>query len=161
MGTGLRDEIRQKAPFASLEQEVFLNVVRTAATLEHSLAEGLKEYGLTPTQYNVLRILRGAGSRGLCRSEIGDRMLNPVPDVTRLLDRLVDGGLAARTRDSADRRFVRAQITREGLEVLAELDAPVRTLHEEQLGHLDATELRALVGLLEAARARGAWGARG
>lgn len=150
----LKSEIKQDAPFTSLEQEAFLNLVRTTAQLEHRLAEGLKSHGLTLTQYNVLRILRGAGEEGLCRNEVQDRMLTPVPDVTRLLDRLEDAGRVARERSEEDRRFVMARITREGLELLDELDDPVEELLSEKLGHLSRSELRRLIELLETARGR-------
>lgn len=155
MRTNLRAEIKQKTPFTSLEQEVFLNLVRTASLLEHGVAEGLKAHGLTLTQYNALRILRGAGPDGLCRSEIQERMLTPVPDATRLLDRLEAAGLVVRDRGEADRRFVIARITRDGLDLLERLDAPVEELHQEQLGHMSRSDLRRLADLLEEARPAG------
>lgn len=152
MTTELQREIRQTVPFESPEQEAFLNLVRTAALLEHRLAEGLRPHGLTLTQYNVLRILRGAEPEGLCRSDIEDRMLTPVPDVTRLLDRLEEAGHVERARAEEDRRFVIARITRPGLALLEELDEPVEALHEEQLGHLSRSDLRELSDLLAEAR---------
>jgi DNA-binding MarR family transcriptional regulator len=150
----LSTEIRSPRGFASTEEEVSLNILRTAALLEHAVAERLKPHGLTLTQYNVLRILRGAGEEGLCRNEVGDRMLKAVPDVTRLLDRLVEAGLVARTRDEEDRRFVTARITTKGLEQLALLDEPVTRMHEELLGHMKRSELRKLAELLEESRER-------
>lgn len=150
----LEIEIRSSGRFASPEEEVSLNILRTAALLEHAVAEHLKPHGLTPTQYNVLRILRGAGEAGLCRNEVGERMLNPVPDVTRLLDRMEDAGLVARDRDDRDRRFVTARITTDGLKKLAALDEPVSRMHEELLGHMDESELRRLAELLEESRER-------
>jgi len=150
----LKDEIKQTAPFASVQEEVSLNVLRTAALLEHAILERLKPHGLTPTQYNVLRILRGAGEEGLCRNEVGERMLTPVPDVTRLLDRLEDAGLVARHRDTVDRRFVTARITDAGQALLAELDEPVRRMHERLYAHVTRNDLRRLVRLLEDARER-------
>ena len=83
-------ELKQTRPFDLLEEEAHLSIARTAALLEHAMIQVLKPHGLTPTQYNVLRILRGAGSTGLCRNEIGARLLRPVPDVTRLLDRMTE-----------------------------------------------------------------------
>jgi DNA-binding MarR family transcriptional regulator len=154
MGPKLKVEIRSTGQFASPEEEVSLNILRTAALLEHAVAERLKPHGLTPTQYNVLRILRGSGAEGLCRNEVGARMLKPVPDVTRLLDRMEDAGLVARTRDGTDRRFVTARITPGGLEKLAALDEPVTRMHEELLGHMDDSELRSLAALLEESRER-------
>jgi DNA-binding MarR family transcriptional regulator len=153
METELKEEIEQTVPFDSLEQEVFLNALRTAAKLEHQLADGLKPHGLTLTQYNALRILRGAGPEGLCRNDVQDRMLTPVPDVTRLLDRLEEAGFVVRERDEADRRYVMAKITGEGMDLLEELDGPVQALHRDQLGHMSASELRTLSRLLEKARA--------
>jgi len=154
MHARLKEEIRQTAPFDSVQEEVSLNVLRTAALLEHGIAESLKPHGLTPTQYNVLRILRGAGEKGLCRNEVGARMLTPVPDATRLLDRLEDAGLVARHRDTVDRRFVTARITDGGLALLAELDEPVRRMHERLYAHMPRNDLRRLVALLEDARER-------
>ena len=152
MATRLRDEIKQTRPFNSLEQEAMLSIERTAAVLGHSLAEALKGYGVTPTQYNALRILRGAGEEGLCRNEVRDRLVARVPDVTRLLDRLEEMGLIARERDASDRRLVTTRITREGLKLLARLDGPVAEAHERQLGHLDERSLRTLIDLLAKAR---------
>jgi DNA-binding MarR family transcriptional regulator len=104
------------------------------------------------TQYNVLRILRGAGQDGLCRNEVGGRMLKAVPDVTRLLDRLEEAGLVDRVRDEEDRRFVTARITASGLAKLALLDEPVTRMHEELLGHMKKGDLRRLAELLEESR---------
>jgi DNA-binding MarR family transcriptional regulator len=150
----LQDEIRQTKPFASLEEEAYLSLERTAAVLRHHLAESLKAYGITGTQLNVLRILRGAQPHGLCRNEIGDRLVAQVPDVTRLLDRMEDAELVVRERSAEDRRLVRTRITGDGLALLARLDQPLLDLHREQLGHLPADQLRALIDLLGAARTR-------
>ena len=152
MVTRLRDEIKQTKPFASAHEEAFLNLARTAAVLNHSFAEAVKPYGITSTQYNVLRILRGAGNAGLCRNEVRDRLVAQVPDVTRLLDRMEEAGLIERERESADRRMVTTRITAEGLRVLKALDEPVLALHREQLGHLSKQQLATLVELLTLAR---------
>ncbi len=152
MAPTLRSEIKQRKPFTSLEHEAMLSIARTAALLEHATAEALKPYGLTPTQYNALRILRGAQPDGLCRNEVRDRLVARVPDATRLLDRLTDMGLVVREREGDDRRFVRSRITRAGLDLLRPLDDVVRTLHSKQLGHLSERKLRSLVGLLAEAR---------
>lgn len=152
MSTDLRDEIRQSRPFDSLEQEALLSVERTAAVLMHRFGDALKPHGVTPTQYNVLRILRGAGATGLCRNEIRDRLVAQVPDVTRLLDRMEDAGLVERERDDTDRRLVTTRITRRGLQLLKRLDTPVLDLHRRHLGHLSAAQLRSLIALLAAAR---------
>ena len=148
MSTRLRDEIKQTRPFACPEQEAYLSLGRTWAVLEHALAEALRPHGITPTQYNVLRILRGAGDGGLCRSEVMERMVARVPDATRLLDRMEAAGLIARERSSEDRRFVTTRITGQGLELLAELDGVVVDLHQRQFSALDEEELRGLIALL-------------
>lgn len=154
MSEGLRQEIKQAAPFSSPEQEVFLNLVRTAAVLEHAVEDGLKSWGLTLTQYNALRILRGAGPNGLCRNDIRDRLIRPVPDTTRLLERLVDAGLVERAREGDDRRFVTTRITRQGLSRLRQMDGPVADMHRAHLGHVSPADLRRLADLLETVRAR-------
>jgi len=148
----LQDEIKQTKPFASLEQEAMLSIERTAALLGHQLEQALKPFGVTPTQYNVLRILRGAGERGLCRSEVRERLIAQVPDVTRLLDRLEETKLIERSRDSVDRRLVNTRITSEGLDLLRRLDQPVLDFHKTQLGHLSKDNLRTLIELLTSAR---------
>ena len=148
-----QEETPHRRPL-SPEAEAALGVLRTAALLGGEVAEELKPHGLTPTQYNVLRILRGAGDAGLCRYEVGERLIQPGPDVTRLLDRLEASGLTARARDPEDRRQVRARITPAGLARLAELDGVLDALHRRQLGHLGAPQLRALTDLLAAARVR-------
>jgi DNA-binding MarR family transcriptional regulator len=154
MMTTLQEEIQQGRPFRSREQEAFLSIGRTWALLDHAFSEALKPHGITTTQYNVLRILRGAGDVGLCRAEVMDRMVSRVPDATRLLDRLERSGLIARQRDPNDRRFVKTRITAKGLETLGALDRPVQQIHREQLGHLEESELAELIEVL--ARIRGA-----
>jgi len=152
MTTGLRKQIKQESPFRSQAQEAFLNLLRTAATVGHAFEEGLKPYGVTATQYNVLRILRGAGPAGLCRNEVRARMITSVPDTTRLLDRLEDAGYVERHRGADDRRFVTARITGAGLELLDRMERLVDDLHERQFGHMSESQLRQLCGLLERAR---------
>ncbi|MBI4542212.1 MAG: MarR family transcriptional regulator [Gemmatimonadetes bacterium] len=148
----LRDEIKQRRPFKSLEEEVALNLHRTANALSQGFSPVLKEAELTPTQYNVLRILRGAGKNGQPCGEIGARMISKDPDITRLLDRLEKRGLIARERDRSDRRVVLTRISKKGLDVLAGLDEPVGATHSKLLSHLGRRRLRLLVQLLEAAR---------
>ncbi|MEO7455697.1 MAG: MarR family transcriptional regulator [Gemmatimonadaceae bacterium] len=152
MPTSLRTEIKQGRPFSSLEQEALLGLERTSAVLLHGLAETFKPFDITATQYNVLRILRGAGPAGLCRNDIRDRLVAQVPDVTRLLDRLEEADLVARERDASDRRLVTTRITSSGLELLAQLDAPVTEAHKRQLGHMTRAQLRSLIELLDLAR---------
>jgi DNA-binding MarR family transcriptional regulator len=155
MPTTLRVEIKQTKPFRSLEQELALSIARSAALLEHEASEWLRPHGLTTTQYNALRILRGAGDAGLCRNEVRDRLVARVPDATRLLDRLEAMGLVAREREGDDRRFVTTRITPAGLELLNRLDGPVDELHARQFGHLGRHKLRTLIALLAEARDRG------
>ena len=128
--------------------------MRTADALARGGEALLKPTGLSATQYNVLRILRGAGPQGLACREVGCRMISRDPDITRLLDRMESRGLIARAREEQDRRVVKTRITPGGLRVLAELDAPVQELHRRQLHHLPAKELRQLSRLLERVRAQ-------
>ena len=121
----LQDELKQNKPWCCLEEEATLNISRTAAVLEHALVQALKPFDITPTQYNVLRILRGAGPDGLCRNEVGERLVRRVPDVTRLLDRMEETGLLARVRDGEDRRYVTARISPQGLALLERLDQEI------------------------------------
>lgn len=151
----LSEELKQARPFDLLEEEVHLSVLRTAAVLDHEFAKALKPYGLTPTQYNVLRILRGAGPGGLCRNEVGERLIRPVPDVTRLLDRMAEMKLVGRQRVDEDRRMVRTHITPKGLALLAELDAPIREIHRARLAHVGQARLRSLVTALAEVRQAG------
>ncbi len=148
----LQDEIKQAKPFSSYEEEAYLNLQRTTDRLLQGVRELLDPHDLSPAQYNVLRILRGAEPDGLPCGGIRERMVTRVPDVTRLLDRLEPRGLITRERRPPDRRVVRARITQAGLTLLAELDAPMRALHREQMGHLGEDALQTLIDLLERVR---------
>lgn len=148
MVTPLHVELRQSRPYDLLEEEVHVSIARTAALLERAVAQMLKPHGITPTQYNVLRILRGAGAAGLCRNEVGSRLLNPVPDVTRLLDRMADLGLIARERSDEDRRLVRTHLTPKGLDLVNGLDGVLRPGHTARLAGVDPAHLKALVTTL-------------
>lgn len=148
----LRDELKQAKPFRSLEEEATLNIARTSAVLEHALAQALKPYDITPTQYNVLRILRGAGDAGLCRNAVGERLIRRVPDVTRLLDRMEQLKLIARVRSDEDRRFVSTRLAPKGQELVDALDAQICAIHREHLGHLTDDQLHHLIELLTTAR---------
>jgi DNA-binding MarR family transcriptional regulator len=150
----LAKEIKKVRPFESSEQEAMLNVMRTADVLAGEMADVLKPAGLSPTQYNVLRILRGAGPDGLPCGEIANRMITRDPDVTRLLDRMEMRGLVKRWRGEKDRRVVCAGITAAGTKILKDLDSVVDAAHRNQLSHLGAEKLRQLIELLEAARER-------
>ena len=149
----LKNEIQQSKPFSSNAEEAFLNMQRTSATLSREFETLLKPFGLTSTQYNVLRILRGAGREGLLCRQIGERMVTPDPDITRLLDRLEKRSLILRTRDSRDRRAIFTRITEEGLSFLERLAPPVIEFHRQRLAHLNKNRIRSLIQLLEAARA--------
>ena len=149
---GLQAELKQKRPFSGPEQEAYLSVLRTADQLQSAVEAKLKEFGLTGTQYNALRILRGAGADGLPCSEIGERMITRDPDITRLLNRLEKGGLASRVRDKKDRRIIYGKITAEGLKLLRQIDAPMEQFGHEMLGHISPAELRKLIDLLELVR---------
>lgn len=135
----------------SLEEDVFVSLWRTADLLSRNIEKIFKKADVSPTQYNVLRILRGA-PEGLTCSEIGRRMITRDPDITRLLDRLEKRALIARCRETKDRRQVQTRVTSEGLRLLAELDEPVTELHRHQLGHMGREGLRSLQTLLEEAR---------
>ncbi|HWR34838.1 MAG TPA: MarR family transcriptional regulator [Clostridia bacterium] len=148
----LKTEIKQSKPFSSLEEEVFISLQRTADVLTAKAEAVLKQYGISVTQFNVLRILRGAGGAGLACGEIGERMIARDPDITRLLDRLERSGWIARTRDDKDRRVVITRITREGLGLLAKLDRPVQEFNVQALGHMGEKRMRALLNGLNEAR---------
>ena len=154
MPSQLQAELKQARPFKSLEEEANLSIQRTAALLEHAFEAALKPHRLTATQYNVLRILRGSEPAGLCRSEIAERLVRQVPDVTRLLDRLEDSKLIVRQRAGEDRRYVVTRITRSGLHLLEEVQHRIDEIHRKQLGHLDQAQLRKLIALLAAVRER-------
>jgi DNA-binding MarR family transcriptional regulator len=154
MARKLQVEIKQKAPFASVEQEVYLNLLRTGDALSQRVETLLRASGLSGTQYNVLRILRGAGRTGLTCGETGERMVTHDPDITRLLDRLEKRELIARSRDARDRRVVAARITPQGLRLLATLDKPVAELHRSLFRHVPQQDLRKLSSLLDKVRKR-------
>jgi DNA-binding MarR family transcriptional regulator len=151
----LRDEIRQHKPFESLEQEALLNVLRTADVLMQRLTVVLKPFNLSHSQYNVLRILRGAGADGLACQDVAERMITRDPDITRLLDRLEARGLVTRARDQKDRRVVVARITPEGERLLEALDQPIAAVDRQPLQHLGEQRLRTLIQLLELACQQG------
>ena len=137
----------------SLEEAAFLDLLRTTDMLSRGLVAILKPEDLSSTQYNVLRILRGA-PEGLPCGEIAKRMITRDPDITRLLDRLEKRGLISRSREARDRRTVMARITGAGLKLLARLDEPIQEAHRKQLGHLGPGRLRLLTDLLREARSQ-------
>lgn len=150
----LQAELKQNIPFTSREQEAYLALLRTSDALQSSVEAKLKEFGLTGTQYNALRILRGAGAEGLPCSEVGERMITHDPDITRLLDRLQKRGLVERSRGKHDRRVVCGKITAAGLKLLREMDAPVEKHGREMLRHVGQEKLQQLIQLLELVRSR-------
>ena len=152
MSGHLQAQLGQTKPFRSPEEETFLQVLRTASALLAGLTSLLREHDLSQPQYNVLRILRGAGEAGLPSGEVGVRMVGRDPDVTRVLDRMEPRGLVARTRGTSDRRVVTVRLTPAGRALVDALDAPVAAMHARQLGHLSVDELRALSAMLERAR---------
>lgn len=153
MSPTLRDELHQERPFRSLFEETLLNVARTEAVIRDRLESVLAPHGLSMTQYNVLRILRGAGNAGLCRNEIGQRLVSRMPDVSRLLDRMERAGLVVRVRSTEDRRLVNTTLTTAGRNLLNDLDETVMRSHEAQLGHMSENQLQSLTELLSIARA--------
>ncbi|MFO0879201.1 MAG: MarR family transcriptional regulator [Gemmataceae bacterium] len=149
----LQDEIGKRNPFDSLEQEAVLNLFRTSDRLQHRFAQLFAAHGLTSSQYNVLRILRGEG-RPLQCMEIAQRTLTVVPGITGLIDRLElkNPPLVQRQRSSEDRRVIHVALTPRGAELLAQLDEPVQQLHRQVLGHFSPEEVAVLNRLLEKAR---------
>ena len=147
----LRQEIKQRAPM-SASQEAHLSIQRTADWLTRKTVELLKPYDLSPTQYNVLRILRGAEPSGLPCGEIGERLVTREPDITRLLDRMASRDLVTRERSESDRRVVVTRITRGGLDLLSELDGEITAVHKRQFEQLEPSEIAELIRLLEIVR---------
>ncbi|HEU5021132.1 MAG TPA: MarR family transcriptional regulator [Bryobacteraceae bacterium] len=148
----LQQEIQQTRPFELVEEEAMLNIVRTAEVLQRAIADFLGGFGLSPAQYNVLRILRGAGPDGATCSQIGKRMLTHDPDITRLLDRMEARELIARARDGADRRAVITRITETGLALVGEIDQPVKKLFQTRLAKIGRDEFANLTAQLEKVR---------
>lgn len=148
----LQAEIGKKNPFAILEQEAYLNILRTATRLSGEFERLFKRHGLSSAGYNALRVLRGGGRDGRTCNDIGKDLVAQVPDVTRLVDRLERAGLAERCRCRSDRRVVFVKITRKGLEVLSKLDKPLLDLHRAQLAHMGEKKLAELNRLLVRAR---------
>jgi len=137
------------------QSNAYLEILRSAEELQRGFADLFRSHDLSPTQYNVLRILRGAGADGHTCGDVSARLVTHDPDVTRLLDRLEKRGLIERRRSDKDRRVVRTTISPEGLALLAELDGPVDALHEAQFGHMSEQNLEVLTRLLEEARKKG------
>jgi len=156
MTSPLNAELRQAVPFHSLEEEVYLSVLRTAESIRREVSALLKPHELTASQYNVLRILRGAGTDGQLTGEIGERLVVRDPDVPRLLDRMEKRGLVHRQRQSDDRRCVRVTLTKTGRTLVDRLDQPVQALHLTQFRGASRTALRAMLDTMSSTRARAA-----
>jgi DNA-binding MarR family transcriptional regulator len=155
MPSTLSRELRQQKPFKSLHEEAYLSVVRTETVLRDAFDRVLAERGLSRVQYNILRILRGAGANGLCRYEIGERLVSRMPDVSRRLDHMEQAGLISRVRSTEDRRLVNTTLTPEGLSLVNELDEPVQREFQARLGHMTDDQLQSLIDLLGVARSAG------
>lgn len=149
----LRQEIKQTRPFRSSAEEVVVSILRTAAVLQRHLAQVVDDHGITIQQYNVLRILRGAGESGLPTLAIRDRMIEEAAGITRLLDKLESAGLVQRERSTPDRRQVLCHITTQGLRLITTLDAPMDVANQRSAAMLDDAEREELVELLSAIRA--------
>jgi len=145
-------ELQQTKPFATLEEEALLNIERTREYVHQRFSELFKQFQLTPTQYNMLRILRGAGPDGIACTQAAERMVTGDPDVTRLLDRLEARRLIERERTREDRRVVLARITPQGLALLKSIDKPLAALHKKHLGPLGRPRLAQLIEILESIR---------
>jgi len=145
---------KSSRPAVSLENRIFVSLLQAADILAQQAEQLVKASGLTGAQYNVLRILRGAGPEGLACHAIGERMISHDPDMTRLLDRMEKHGLITRERQIDDRRVVKTRITPKGLGLLKTLDQPVHDLHKRQFRHMSPARLRILFDLLEEVRVR-------
>jgi DNA-binding MarR family transcriptional regulator len=148
----LLSDLRQNKPFESLQEELWLSLARTTALASHEVELRLREYKISPTQYNVLRILRGAGADGLMQHEVGARLVALVPDVPRILTRMEKAGLVLRVRGKLDRRVMRITLSPAGQSLVDGLDETMRRLHEELFAGMEAREMRSLCDLLELAR---------
>lgn len=149
---GLKLEIVQEPPFFSTEEEALLNLMRTADCMHRAFQRGTRDWGVTSTQYNVLRILRGAHPNGLTCSAIGERMITTDPDITRLVSRLKAQNFVKQHRDRNDRRVVWTFISESGLALLKTMDPVIQKLPIDLIGHLSKAEQAELIRLLEKAR---------
>ena len=143
--SSLATALKQNQPFVSLEQEVYLSILRTASELSYSVDQFFRPFDITPSQYNVLRILRGAGDDGLCRNEISERMVTATPDMSRLLDRMERAGWVQRERAEDDRRQVSTYITKSGRELLKRLETPTRDFVTRLFDGVAASDLKTVL----------------
>ncbi len=152
MATRVHEEIQQRAPFSRSTEEASVAIKRTAAVLDHAVGEVLRPFGVTPTQYNVLRILQGSSATGLCGREVGTRLVSEVPDVSRLLDRMAELELITRERADDDRRHVTARIASRGVEVLRAVSPHLQALEERMFRGMDDAMVSAMIAGLDAVR---------
>lgn len=150
---GLKEEIKQGKPFHSTAHEAVLGLLRTADIVRRRYVDVVAPAGITPQQYNVLRILRGAGEAGLPTLDIAERMIENTPGITRLVDRLETAKLVVRERSKEDRRSVRCRATRKALDILAALDAPINAADDAALAMLSERSKRGLIRILDTVRA--------
>ncbi len=151
MSRTLKDELKKRGPFDSLEQEATLAILRTSDLLQNRLARLLREYGLTVTQYNVLRILRGEGKPMACL-EVASRMIQVAPAITRVVDQLLALGLITKTQSEDDRRIFQIEMTTAAGRLLKKIDAPILDLHATLLAAVSQADLKELVRILETIR---------
>jgi DNA-binding MarR family transcriptional regulator len=157
--SAIQREIKQRLPIGSAREEAFLGLLRTAAVVRRPVSKLVEGYGISSAQYNVLRILRGAGDAGLPTLSIRERMIEEAAGITRLIDKLQTAGLVVRSRPStADRRKVICRVTSNGLKLLRDLDSLVRLAVEGSLSSLSEPELRRLIELLDKTRRRSTGG---
>jgi DNA-binding MarR family transcriptional regulator len=147
----LREQFKKQGPFSSVEQEAMLSILRTSDLIENRLARLLREYELTPSQYNALRIMRGEGKPMPCL-EVADRMIQVAPAITRVIDQLVSRGLVLKTQSIEDRRVFLVSLTPPGSVILQKLDAPIDRLHQTLMGSVPKDDLETLNRILEMVR---------
>jgi DNA-binding MarR family transcriptional regulator len=152
--SSLATALKQNRPFVSLEQEVYLSILRTASELSYAVDQFFRPFDITPSQYNVLRILLGAGTDGLCRNEISERMVTATPDMSRLLDRMEKAGWVTRERAEEDRRQVSTHITKSGVELLARLEKPTGDFVTRLFAGAAASDLKTVLKVNDQMRAK-------
>jgi DNA-binding MarR family transcriptional regulator len=143
--SSLATALKQNRPFVSFEQEVYLSILRTASELSYAVDQFFRPFDITPSQYNVLRILRGVGTDGLCRNEISERMVTATPDMSRLLDRMEKAGWVTRERAEDDRRQVSTYITKSGMELLERLETPTHDFVTRLFTGAPVSDLKAVL----------------
>lgn len=153
MPKSLQEELKQSKPFASLEVEAYVSLMRTYAVLSQPVNDLFKSFGITQTLYNLMRIIRGGPAEGVPCAIIADRLVTRVPDVTRLVDRAVEAGLVERNRPESDRRVVLLTLTPKGIALLNDMQEPMLQAHHAQMKGLNKDELAVLVDLLARLRA--------